>query len=491
MSSIFQRKNPAIEKLFAQAGSPQKVMCIPLDYAKAEHTALVCNGAGQPLRGPFCIHNSPAGVKFLEEVIAGLCRKHAIRKAHVFFGGEDCSAIAFNFIHALLRKGYLGIGLNAHDAARERENQVASTDKLDLLGIASLLLNKKWGRTLSAEYGHARLLRELTRHRAALVKAHTASAYRIHHLVDQLLPGFLDEKQSGLTPFTDASLWLMQQGLSPRRLLARKGETLAEKLELFMIQDAPAKVAKLQALARSVLPPPEALSDILQINLDHETAVYQHLEVNLQAVNKTIAQRLAVTPGAMPTPQPGVGIVLAAVLYAEIGDPARDRPLKRLTSYAGLVARLKQTGGPDQEARTRGRSRRACVPLKRCVMDIALKIGEFGHDELKADYHRRVEAGQDPRLTLGRRELRINTHLIRHTDFFLPPSLLREENPEVRKAYYARAWDKVLIKWRNAGAIREALADDAPLGQWRNLLNERYGLKLSNLSPQYDRLRNR
>ena len=87
MSSIFQRANPAIEKTFAAAGSPRKVMCIPIDYAKRQHTALVCNGEGRPLRGAFNVHNNPAGVEFLEEVIGGLCRKHSIRKAQVFFGG--------------------------------------------------------------------------------------------------------------------------------------------------------------------------------------------------------------------------------------------------------------------------------------------------------------------------------------------------------------------------------------------------------------------
>jgi hypothetical protein len=162
VNSIFQRRNPAIENLFATAGAPRKVMCIPIDYAKRQHTALVCNGEGLQLRGVFYLHNTPAGVDFFEDVVAGLCRKHTIRKAHVFFGGEDGSAIAFNFIHALLQKGYLGIGLNARDAAKERENLVASTDKLDLQGIAALLLKKQWGRTLSAEHSPARVLRDLT-----------------------------------------------------------------------------------------------------------------------------------------------------------------------------------------------------------------------------------------------------------------------------------------------------------------------------------------
>lgn len=181
----------------------------------------------------------------------------------------------------------------------------------------------------------------------------------------------------------------------------------------------------------------------------------------------------------------------AAELYAEIGDPSRDRCLKRLSSYAGLVARLKQTGGPDKEARTRGRSRRACVPLKRCIMDIALKTGQFGHEELKADYLRRESQGQDGRLTMGRRMLRICSHLIRQRDFFIPPSMQRDSTPETRRDYYARAWDKVLIKWRDRSAIKQALATDAPLEQWRLMLNELYNLNLSNISPQYDRLRAR
>ncbi len=491
MNSIFQKSNPAIEKVFKNAGSPQKVMCLPIDYAKRQHTALVCNGKGEELRGPFNIHNTPAGVDFVEGIIHGLCKKHSIRKENVFFGGEDCSAIAFNFIHALLEKGYVGIGLNARDAAKERENQVASTDKLDLLGIASCLINKKWGRTLSIEYSDARVLRELTHHRRALVKARTASAYRIHHLVDQLLPGFLDEKQSGLTPFSKPSLWVMSQRFSPKQILARKNGVLAEKLRLFMVRNPKQKVTMLKDLACSVLPPPAALCSTLQVNMSHEVSVYEHLGGCIHDVNRAIAQHLAPTPGAMLTTVPGIGITSAAELYAEIGDPNRQRCIKRMSSYAGLVARLKQTGGPDKEARTQGRGRRACVPLKRTIMGIGLRMGQYGHDELKMDYQRRVNEGQDPRLTMGRRMLRICMHLIKNLDFFVPPSLMHGASREALRDYYTRSWDKVLIKWRDRSAIKQALADDAPLEQWRRMLNELYDLDLSRISPQYDRLRDR
>jgi len=491
MTSIFQRANPAIQELYKMAGSPAKVMCIPIDYAKRQHTALVCNGAGMQLHSPFHIHNNPDGVAFLEKTVTGLCRKHAIRKTHVYFGGEDCSAISFNFTHALIQKGYLGIGVNAQDAALERQNQIASTDKLDLLGIASVLINKKWGRTLSADYGEARILRDLTRHRKSLVKAHTASAYRIHHIVDQLLLGFLDDTLSGLTPFSKPSLWVMQSGLAPRAILARKTPAMADKLRLLMIRNPEERVMKLKELARSVLPPPARLSEILQTNLNHEVSIYEHLEGCLKELEQDIARRLAPTPGAMLTTVPGIALTLASDMYAEIGDPLRDRSLVRLSSYAGIVSRLKQTGGPDKEAQARGRSRRACVPLKRCIMDIALKTGQYGHPELKADYERRVNQQQDPRLTMGRRMLRICSHIMRHNDFFRPPSLWHNQDMNALREYYNRAWDKILIKWRDAAAIKQAMAEGTPLAQWRNMLNELYGLNLSNKSPQFDRLRDR
>ena len=491
MNSIFQRSNPAIEKIFAEAGSPKKVMCVPIDYAKKQHTALVCNGEGMQLRGVFNVHNTAEGVDFLEDIIKGLCKKHSIRKAHVFFGGEDCTAFCYNFIHALLERKYLGIGINACEGAEARQNQLASTDKLDLLGIASVLINKKHGRTLSTEYGQARLLRELTHQRDSLVKAHSASSYRIHHWVDQLMPGFLDAKKSGLEPFSDASLWLMSQNFSPRQLLARKSDVLAEKLQLFMLKNTDAKVAQIRQLARTTLPPPAGLTDTLQDNLAREVALYQHLNGTLHDLNQQTARRLAANPGAMLTTAPGIGIILASGLYAEIGEPARQRNIASMAAYAGLVSRLKQTGGPDNPARSLGRSRRACVPLKRRIIDIALSIGQYGADELKADYRRRDEAGQDVRFTMGRRMLRICMHLVQHQDFFLPPSLLAQHATEDRKAYYSKAWDTILIKWRNAGAIQQAFADGAPLEQWRTMLNELYKLNLSKLSPQYDRLRDR
>lgn len=347
-----------------------------------------------------------------------------------------------------------------------------------------MLINKKWGRTIGSEHDQAGILRNLTHHRRSLVKAHTASAYRIHHLVDQLFPGFLDEKQSGLDPFSRASLWLMSERFSPHQVKSRRFETLLEQFQGFSVQNAEETVRKLRHLADKVLPPPRDLCETLQSCLCNEVAAYQALEDCIHRHDIDIAKRLALTPGAMLTTIQGIAVVSAAALYAELGDSARQRPVHQLASFGGIVERLKQTGGSDKEARSLGRTRRGNRVVKDLLVELALRVDQYGNPELKSDYSRREAAGQDVRFTMARRMLRICAHIVRNCDFFLPPSLRKNPSEESIKAYYQQVWRPILIKWRNSGAILQAFGDGAPLEQWRLMINERYGLNLPKKSPQ-------
>lgn len=48
-------------------------------------------------------------------------------------------------------------------------------------------------------------------------------------------------------------------------------------------------------------------------------------------------------------------------------------------------------------------------------------------------------------------------------------------------------WPKVLVKWRDRGAILDAVAEGAPLRLWRDMAQEKYDLELSLKSPQTGR----
>ena len=134
--NIYVHQSQELLGLYEQAGNSTKVMCVPIDYAKKDHVVMFCNGHGDILRKPFPVKNAPEGVSHLIEQVSRSCRYHRINPAHVYFGGEDGGSYAENFANTLRAKGCLVAGVNAHDAKKQRENLQASTDRLDLMGIA-------------------------------------------------------------------------------------------------------------------------------------------------------------------------------------------------------------------------------------------------------------------------------------------------------------------------------------------------------------------
>ena len=201
--NIYQDRSQELFQIFEQAGNNSNVMCIPIDYAKKDHVVMFCNGYGDIVRKPFNVKNSPEGVEYLIDQTMRSCRHRNIKKEYVFFGGEDVNSYAENFVNALRTKGWLVANVNAHDAKKQRENIQASTDRLDLMGIATMMLNCR-ANCCPAQSGVYRNLRTIVRHRKKLVKMKTEVRNRIHTVVDRLFPGFLNEKNSGITPFSPA-----------------------------------------------------------------------------------------------------------------------------------------------------------------------------------------------------------------------------------------------------------------------------------------------
>ena len=179
MRSIFRKRNLDVEASFESAGVATKIMCVAFDYAKKIHTAVVCDGSGRQLRGVFNVENNRRGLDYLLGIVSRLCRKHKIQRKHVFFGGEDCGSYAFNFIHALVSRGFLVVGINTKQAKDERENSKASTDLIDTVGVAGMMIKMR-GRTIGVATEDVHGLKRLRRQRGAILKAHAASSHRTY-----------------------------------------------------------------------------------------------------------------------------------------------------------------------------------------------------------------------------------------------------------------------------------------------------------------------
>ena len=478
-NNIYQNQSQQLLSLFEQAGNNAKVMCVPIDYAKKDHVVMFCNGYGDILRKPFSVKNSPQGVDYLTDQVMRSCRQRGISQNHVFFGGEQVGAFADNFVTTLRSRGWLVAGVNAYEAKTQRENLQASTDRLDLMGIAKSLLNRR-ANCAPAQSGIYLNMRTLIRHRRKLVEITTEVKNRIHSVVDRLFPGFLNESKSGITPFSKSSLWLMKERFSAPQIRRRRRTSLIKALRQRGTKKPEDTADRLQQYASQVLNPPQNHVHMLQLSLAQHVKHFCCLQESIGQLETEIALNLAQTQGAFLTSVRGIGIVLAAGVSAEIGNPFEQKPLNNLVSYSGIIPRVKQTGGPQGKTKTGKVARRCNRILKDYVVRSASHLGLYGPADLKSDYQRRQATEQHADFGMGRRYLRMAMCLMRTSQIYLP-SRLRKADSHIqdRADYYVMNWPQLRDKWQKSGALQTAFSADQPLGQWRKIVQQFYGIKLT------------
>jgi hypothetical protein len=204
------------------------------------------------------------------------------------------------------------------------------------------------------------------------------------------------------------------------------------------------------------------------------------LQESIGQLEKEIAVNLAQTQGAFLTSVRGIGIVLAAGVSAEIGNPYEQKPLNNLVSYCGIIPRVKQTGGPQGQTKTGKVAKRCNRILKDYIVKSASHLGLHGPEDLKADYQRRDAAEQHADFGMARRYLRMAMCLMRTSQTYLP-SQLRKAQAQIqqRADYYVMTWPQLCDKWHKSGALETAFKADQPLGQWRKIVQQFYGIKLT------------
>lgn len=302
---------------------------------------------------------------------------------------------------------------------------------------------------------------------------------QIHTVVDRLFPGFLNEKNSGIVPFTNSSLYLMKDRFSAPQIRRRKRPKLSETLRRYGTSHPEATAAKLQQYAAQVLKTPKQYVATLQLSLSEHVKLLTGLQENIDCLEREIALWLAQTQGAFLTTVRGIGIVLAAGVTAEIGNPEEQKPVNHLVSYSGTIPRVKQTGGPEGKTYTGHVSKRCNRILKDYTVKSALHLGFHGPKDLMADYRRRELTGQHADFGIARRYLRMAMCLMRTSQAYLPSRLRNKETTrEDRINYYLMSWPYLCKKWNKLGALESAFKKDRPLGQWRNMIQELYEIKL-------------
>jgi hypothetical protein len=96
------------------------------------------------------------------------------------------------------------------------------------------------------------------------------------------------------------------------------------------------------------------------------------------------------------------------------------------------------------------------------------------------DYKRRDAKGQHADFGMARRYLRMAICLMRTDQTYLPKNLRSAKNDMKERAeYYITSWSTLHAKWKRSGALDIAFDKNMRLGQWRNMIQELYGIELT------------
>ncbi len=80
---------------------------------------------------------------------------------------------------------------------------------------------------------------------------------------------------------------------------------------------------------------------------------------------------------------------------------------------------------------------------------------------------------------MARRLMRIAISMMKTWQFYLPCDLRRNQTDKKDRAlYYLSVWPYITGKWRRLGVLEQAFEKERPMGQWRDVVQSLYNIKL-------------
>ena len=450
MNSIYTKRSNAVTQVFNDVPA-EKILIVPLDFAKEKHVVRLCNGSGKYLhKSSFSVNNDKAGVEYLCQRIQSCCARQGIAKQNVFISAESPHSYCIHFLHELQSKGYTVLRVNAAEAKRYRKNSLASSDTIDLDGIANAVLNRR-ARPLEEVTKLYTNLKRCSRAYKCYKKDQARQKNRIGKLIDEIFPGFLNKQKSSVEAYSNFSLELMSKGFSIYKIRGMKLTTLTNKMRKFHLHKPVQQAEKLKAHAAASIAPDKILVEALSRSLEHAIKLYRALDEACQAEWDQMAKMLVQTPYCTLLSLPGVGVVRAVTCAAEFGHPDTWKTLDQMCAYSGIAPRTTQSGGPDKAPSIIGLPRNCNRRLKDALLQAAHQTGLTPHTaghilpqlkEHKLMKHYKQVAARNGKsgLSTARMILRKMRLMVRGNTIYFPDEILTSDE---LKIYVSATFEKI------------------------------------------------
>ncbi len=358
---------------------------VGIDISKYKHNCFIATKSGVPLK-EFVFENDSEGFKLFHKVLSELNQDQEIR-----IGLESTGHYGTNLKQFIVASGYTYLEFNpylTHQFSKAMSLRRTKTDKVDAKTISNMLGSVDY-KTLHTQFYHISELKQLVRDRDDILTNRSKTLVKLTNLLDIIFPEF--------KPFFSNKL-----GVTARFILKKyKSPTRISK---FVMQDYEClrtvsngrltypKFSRLKSLAKDTI---GVQSEIYNKRMQALIGAYEYFDKSLDEIDQDIIDLFSAAKTKLRT-IPGLGIIQAATIYAEIGDIHLFSNPQKLIAYVGFDVSINQSGMSEHRGRI---VKRGSPLLRKAIWIYALPSLRF-IPTLNDYYHKKKAEGKHHKVAL-------------------------------------------------------------------------------------------
>lgn len=356
---------------------------VGIDIGKNHHEASIVSPEGKQIGRSLRFATTHKGADSLMSFIF-----KNIGNSPCVFGMEATGHYWYPIYSFLKAKGYTIYVINPiqSDSLRKMYIRQTKNDSIDSFLIAEVIRFGQFGTTSMADE-NILAMRQLCRYRDSVISSRTEIKLRIGTIMEQIFPEY--EKQFS-SLWVSTSMGILEKYLTPENI---ENAPIDELLEI--IKDkSHNRLTRAKAISIK-----EAAADTFGIKIAQDAFSFQlkqlidrmnFLDKQIEALDCQILEYYEKFDCYLHT-IPGIGMIAAATILAEIGDINRFKSSSALVAFAGIDPTVRQSG---EFSSTHNHMSKRGSPYLRHAIFLAATTCSFHNSPLNAYYKKKRDQGK-------------------------------------------------------------------------------------------------
>ena len=355
---------------------------VGIDIGKNHHEASIVSPEGKQIGRSLRFATTHKGADSLMRFIF-----KNIGNSPCVFGMEATGHYWYPIYSFLKAKGYTIYVINPiqSDSLRKMYIRQTKNDSIDSFLIAEVIRFGQFGTTSMADE-NILAMRQLCRYRDSVISSRTEIKLRIGTIMEQIFPEY--EKQFS-SLWVSTSMGILEKYLTPENI----ENTPIDELFEIIKDKSHNRLTKAKAISIK-----EAAADTFGIKIAQDAFSFQlkqlidrmnFLDKQIEALDCQILEYYEKFDCYLHT-IPGIGIIGAATILAEIGDISRFKNSSSLIAFAGIDPTVRQSGEFNS---THNHMSKRGSPYLRHAIFLAATTCSFHNSPLNAYYKKKRDQG--------------------------------------------------------------------------------------------------